>query len=73
MTFDNIWAFITSLSTTHLLILSVLAACVAVASCVTLYVGIRAAFDGLKDLRSRQADRQTWFSEQARIHRDTSA
>lgn len=73
MTFDNVWAFIASLSTAHLLILSLLAACVAVAACIALYVGIRAAFDAVKELRSRQADRQTWFSEQARIHRDTSA
>ncbi|MEN3354962.1 MAG: hypothetical protein V7640_3120 [Betaproteobacteria bacterium] len=73
MTFDNIWAFISSLSITHLLILSLLVACVAVGACITLYVAIRAAFDALKELRSRQADRQTWFSEQARIHRDTAA
>jgi hypothetical protein len=72
MTFDKVWAFIASLSTTHLLILSSLAACVAVGACITLYVGIRAALDAITELRSRQTERQTWFSEQARIHRDTA-
>jgi hypothetical protein len=38
-----------------------------------LYVGVCAALDAWRVRRSRRLDREAWFAEQARIHRDSKS
>jgi hypothetical protein len=69
----DIFEFISSLQFGQFAIVASLLGCVAVAVCICLYTAICSALDGLKEMRSRRAERESWFAEQARIHRESKS
>ena len=62
---------IASLSVPYTILLFVLVLSVVGGICTMLYVGICAALDAWRLRQSRQLDREAWFAEQARIHRES--
>jgi hypothetical protein len=57
----------------YAILLFVLLLSVVGGACTMLYVGVCAALDAWRVRRSRRLDREAWFAEQARIHRDSKS
>ena len=48
-----------------------IACCVIGGASTLIYLGVCAGVDALSDRRARRVERETWLSEQARIHRES--
>jgi hypothetical protein len=64
---------IVSLSLPYTILLLVLVLSIVGGICTMLYVGICAARDAWRRRQSWRLDREAWFAEQARIHRESKS